>query len=251
MIPTFLERFKTEIEQYKLETIRIIARLIQGSKTLPLTQSKFLGKPFLPLTQDYPKNKNGDPMILWAQINFEELPQLENYPTKGIFQLFVSSTEWEDMDDYKILFHKDLNQEFQTDFSFLTKELYEESPINYEHELTFAKDIEYGGAEDFRFQLSFDGKDYYDFQETLSNEQKAEMDKLFYTIGHKIGGYAYFTQSDPREYDKGKRNDLLVLQIDTDDEIMFGDSGVMNVFLNAEDLKAQNFDKAYFNWDCS
>ena len=69
-------------------------------------------------------------MILWAQINFEETPKLDHYPTKGIFQIFVSSTGWEDMDDYKILFHKDPNQEFQTEFPFLTKQLYEESPIN-------------------------------------------------------------------------------------------------------------------------
>ena len=250
MIPEFLERFKVEIEKYRLETIRIVAKPIQGSTSLPLTQSKFLGKPYLPLAQEYPKSKNGTPMILWAQINFEETPKLENYPTTGIFQLFVSSQEWEDMDDYKILYHKELNQEYQTDFSFLTKELYEESPINCEHELTFTKEVEYGGTEDFRFQLDFDGQDYYEYQETLTKDQQDEMDKLFYTIGHKVGGYAYFTQSDPRDYDENKKDDLLVLQIDTDDEIMFGDSGVMNVFLNADDLRSQNFEKAYFNWDC-
>ncbi|MEO7486991.1 MAG: DUF1963 domain-containing protein [Ferruginibacter sp.] len=250
MIPAFLEKFKTEIEKYKLDTIRIKAKPIQGSKTLPLKQSKFLGKPFLPISQEYPKSKNGDPMILWAQINFEEMPELEKYPTSGILQLFASPTEWEDMDDYKIIFHENLNQEFQTDFQFLTKELYEESPINCEHELEFTKETEYGGTEDFRFQLTFDGKDYYDFQETLTEENKKEMDRLFYTIGHKVGGYAYFTQSDPRDYDENKKNDLLILQVDTDDEIMFGDSGVMNIFLNVDDLKGRNFDKAYFNWDC-
>ena len=250
MIPAFLEKFRAEIEKYKLGTIRITAKPIQGSASLPLKQSKFLGKPFLPPGQQYPKGKNGKPMILWAQINFEEMPELESYPTSGILQLFVAATDWEDMDDYKILFHDNLNQQNQTDFSFLTKELYEESPINCEHELKFNKVTEYGGTEDFRFQLTFDGKDYYDFQETLSEEQQKEMDKLFYTIGHKIGGYAYFTQSDPRDYDKSKTNDLLLLQIDTDDEIMFGDSGVMNIFLNRDDLMNKNFDKAYFNWDC-
>jgi uncharacterized protein YwqG len=43
---------------------------------------------------------------------------------------------------------------------------------------------------------------------------------------------------------------LLLLQIDTDNEIMFGDSGVANVFINEDDLKKKKFDKAYFNWDC-
>ncbi|MGZ4091003.1 MAG: DUF1963 domain-containing protein [Bacteroidia bacterium] len=40
------------------------------------------------------------------------------------------------------------------------------------------------------------------------------------------------------------------MQIDADDEIMFGDSGVANVFINIDELKNKNFDKAYFNWDC-
>ncbi|RZK04438.1 MAG: DUF1963 domain-containing protein [Flavobacterium sp.] len=250
MIPPFLEKYKAEIEKYRLETVRITATPIEGSKTLPLTQSKFLGKPYLPLDQEYPKSKNGTPMILWAQINFDEVPKLENYPTTGIFQLFVSSHDWEDMDDYKILFHKEPTKQFQTDFSFLTEELYEERPINREHELTFMKAVEYGGTEDFRFKLDFDGKDYFDFQETLTEEAIEEMDKLFSATGHKIGGYAYFTQSDPRDYDANKKDDQLVLQIDTDDEIMFGDTGVMNIFLNDADLKCQNFTKAYFNWDC-
>ena len=250
MIPAFLERFKTEIEKYKLETITITAKPNQSSTPLPVKQSKFLGEPYLPLAYEYPKSADGTPMILWAQINFEELPELSGYPTKGILQLFMAPTEWYDMDDYKIFFHEDLDQEYQTDFSFLTEELYEECPFNREHALSFEKEIEYGGTEDFRFQLTFDGKYYFDFQETLTKEQQEEMDKLFYRTGHKIGGYAYFTQSDPRDYDKSKKNDLLVLQIDTDDEIMFGDNGVMNIFLNADDLKARNFDKAYFNWDC-
>lgn len=250
MIPTFLDEFKSEIEKYKLETVRISATKIAGNEILSLKQSKFLGKPFLPLDYKYPRTKDGTPMIMLAQINFGEIPLLDNYPTEGILQLFVSPAEWYDMKDYSILFHKDSNQEFQTDFTFLTPNLYEESPINCEHKLTFKKETEYGGTEDFRFKMSFNGKDYYDYQTTLPKSQQEEMDKLFYTIGHKIGGYAYFTQSDPRDYDDKKKNDLLLLQIDTDDEIMFGDSGVANVFLNADDLKRKDFDRAYFNWDC-
>ncbi|MGZ3920265.1 MAG: YwqG family protein, partial [Bacteroidia bacterium] len=223
---------------------------VTDGEILPIKQSKFLGKPFLPVDKLYPKSKNGTPMIMLAQINFAEAPALENYPASGILQLFVSPTDWYDMDDYYILFHENVDQDFQTDFSFLTSDLYEESPINCEHKLTFSKEIEYGGTEDFRFQLNFNGKSYYDYQETLSKSQQEEMDKLFYTIGHKIGGYAYFTQSDPRDYDKLKKNDVLLLQIDTDDEIMFGDSGVANVFINIDELKNKNFDKAYFNWDC-
>jgi uncharacterized protein YwqG len=76
------------------------------------------------------------------------------------------------------------------------------------------------------------------------------MDKFFYNTGHKIGGYAFFTQCDPRDYNKNKKNDILLFQIDTDAEIMFGDSGVANFFINEDDLINKRFEKAYFNWDC-
>jgi uncharacterized protein YwqG len=250
MIPAFLEKFKFQIEKYKLETVRIFATPLKGAETLPIKQSKFLGKPYVAINKAYPKAKDETPMIMLAQINFSETPQLENYPTKGILQLFVPSKDWYDMAEFEIIYNESTDEEYQTDFTFLTPELYEESPINCEHKLDFKKEIEYGGREDFRFQMDFDGKDYFEYQETLPKEQQEEMDKLFYVIGHKIGGYAYFTQSDPRDYDSERKNDVLLFQIDIDDEIMFGDSGVGNVFINFEDLKNKNFDKAYFYWDC-
>jgi len=107
----------------------------------------------------------------------------------------------------------------------LTERLFEESPIPCEHKLTFKKETEFGGREDFRFQMNFDGLDYYEFQDTLPKEQQEQMDDLFYIIGHKIGGYAYFTQSDPREYNNKAKNDILLLQIDSQEKIMFGDVG--------------------------
>ena len=259
-IPAFLDDFKSEIEKYKLETIRVLAKPIDKNEILSIKQSKFLGKPFLPISKEYPKDKNNAPMILLAQINFDESPTLDNYPTHGILQLFISPTDWYDVEDYYILFHENPNQEFQTDFSFLTSNLYEESPIDCEHKLSFEKEIEQGGVTDFRFDLEFNGKDYYDYQDTLPKNQQNELNDLFYVVrykiggygrvGHKIGGYAFFTQSDPREEDDIKKDDVLLFQIDTDEQIMFGDSGVANVFINIDDLKSKNFDKAYFNWDC-
>jgi uncharacterized protein YwqG len=98
--------------------------------------------------------------------------------------------------------------------------------------------------------MRFNDKDYWDFQETLTKDQTEEINKIIDGTGHKIGGYAYFTQADVRDYNKDLKQDLLLLQIDTDEEIMFGDSGVANFFINPEDLKNRRFEKAWFNWDC-
>lgn len=251
MIPPFLSEYQSEIKKYKLETIKISARPTAASDISPITQSRFLGLPYLPEDSVYPLDKNGVPMIMLAQINFEEVPHLENYPTKGIFQLFISSTDWYDMTDYKILYHEDIALGPQKNFDFLTDNLYDESPIYCEHKLEFEKKVEYGGIADFRFNLRFNGQDYYDFYETLGEEQQRTMDPLFEAAGHKIGGYAYFTQDDIRDHRDGdKKNDILLLQIDTDEQIMFGDSGVANVFIKPDDLANKRFEKAYFNWDC-
>ncbi|MDN3673803.1 DUF1963 domain-containing protein [Flavobacterium branchiarum] len=247
--PDYLKKFETDLLKYKLDYVQIQAKPIKNSDTLNLTQSKFLGKPYLPVGMEYPKDKMGKPMILMSQLNFSEIPKLENYPEQGILQFYISGEDWYDMSDYKVLYHPEI-ENHQTNFDFLTEDLYSDSPINCEHSLTFSTEIEYGGSQDFRFDYSFDGLDYWEFEETLGESQKNEVDGMFSNCGHKIGGYAYFTQSDPREYDTTTENDILLLQIDTDDEIMFGDSGVANFFINKEDLINQNFEKAYFNWDC-
>lgn len=249
MIPEFLTEFKTKLEKYKLETIKIVATPHKKEESLEIFDSKFLGTPYLPKGMEYPKDKENKPMVLWAQINLVDTPALDGYPNQGILQFFVSS-EWFDMDDYKVVFHSDITEEIQTDFSFLTEDLYEESPIYCEHKLDFNKEIEYGSSEDLRFSMRFNDKDYWDFQETLTKDQAEELNKIIDGTGHKIGGYAYFTQADVRDYNKDLKQDLLLLQIDTDEEIMFGDSGVANFFINPEDLKNRRFEKAWFNWDC-
>ncbi|MCD0477340.1 DUF1963 domain-containing protein [Chryseobacterium sp. LC2016-29] len=249
MIPEFLNEFKTQLEKYKLETIKISATPLENEESLQIFESKFLGKPYLPKDMEYPKDKENKPMVLWAQINFADFPVLEGYPNQGILQFFVSP-EWFDMDDYKVVFHDNISEEFKTDFSFLTEEAYEESPIYREHKLDFSKEIEYGSSADFRFDMNFNNQDFWNFQETLTDNEKEEVNGIIDGTGHKIGGYAYFTQADVRDYNQNLKQDLLLLQIDTDDEIMFGDSGVANFFINPEDLKNKKFEKAWFNWDC-
>ena len=73
----------------------------------------------------------------------------------------------------------------------------------------------------------------------------------FETWGHKLLGYPACTQSDPRCYNKKySKYDTLLLQIDTDSDIMWGDSGVANFFISKEDMKNKKFDNILYNWDC-
>lgn len=251
MLPDFLKEYKEEIDKSKLDIIRIKAIPLKTDKSLSIKRSKLLGLPYLPLTEQYPINKFGKPLTLFAQINFEEMPTLKNYPSRGIFQVFVSEFFWDCGNEYFLYkYHQDITQEHQTDFSFL-ENLERYLPIEREHELAFSKEIDYGGEKDFRFHLTFNGISFDDFRNKLSGDELKQFDKLFNPSGHKIGGYAYFTQCDPRKDVPERINDVLLLQIDSDEKIMWGDAGISNIFINADDLKNRRFYKSYFNWDCA
>lgn len=251
MLPEFLSEFRTPLEQYRLDYVRIKATPLLDNETLSLTQSKFLGHPYLPLGHPYPLDAAGQPMVLWAQINFAEVPRLAGFPEVGILQFFASPTDWYDAEDYQVLYHPDSNSAPQTDFSLLTDKLYADSPIYAEHALVFSPATEYGNPEDVRFDMSFGGKDYYEYQNTLTEAQREELDTYCNNAGHKLGGYAFFTQGDPRDYSSAdQRSDVQLLQLDSDKKIMFGDSGVAHLFINPEALAARQFEQAYFYWDC-
>jgi len=254
MIPTFLKTFESDLIKYEREIIRIKANPQKETPLndkLGLKESKFLGVPFFPINKEYPKDKKGKPMVMVAQLNFAQIPAIKNFPTEGILQLFLSPTEWYD-EDSKIIYHTEdeLDKKLLTDFSFLSEGDYEEIPIFSLHHLSFEKGIDKGGSEDSQFDYLFGDLDFWDFSGTLNEEQESQFGKYFDSTGHKIGGYAEFTQTDPRDYSSSKRDDVQVLQIDVDDFIMFGDSGVGHIFINENYLIKKDFSKAYFYWDC-
>lgn len=254
MIPDFLKEYETDLKTYEREFVRIKAKVQKGKlleDNLNLIDSKFLGFPFFPEQKQYPRDKSGKPMIMIAQLNFEQIPKLEHFPDKGILQLYLSPTDWYD-EDSKIIFHsKDqLDEKPLSDFSFLSIDDYEDMPIYKRHQLLFEKGIDKGGSEDSLFDYLFKGKEFWDFHDSLNEEQQKQLTNYFDSTGHKIGAYAEFTQSDPRDYNAEQKNDIQVLQIDIDKHIMFGDSGLGHIFISKENLIKQDFSKAYFYWDC-
>lgn len=255
MIPSFLNEFAEDLMNLEREFIKISVNPIDVDPRLDgleIYQSKFLGTPFFPRHEVYPYDNSNQPMLLAAQINFAELPKNQLLPEGGLLQLYLSSSDWYE-EGYKVFYweKKDLEKEHIKDFSFISLELYKELPIYKVHELIFQLDIDKGGSEDCQFDFMFGEKgDYWSFFESLSDIQQEEFEEYFNADGHKIGGFASFTQSDPRDYNKDQKSDIQILQIDTDQEIMFGDSGIGHLFINPADLAERRFERAYFYWDC-
>lgn len=255
-IPEVLKQFSEGLIAKQRPFVSIKATALDcdlDKDPLDVKNSKFLGVPFVPEGMEYPTDKNGDPLVLIAQINFSELPLLEGFPNEGILQLYFSTKEWWDMsgaEKFIYITGAEVNKPQRSDLPSIDKDMHEDLPVWKIHKLEFVKTIDTGSSEDCQFSFDFGGKDYWDFEESLSEDDKKAFDGYFTGEGHKVGGYACFTQGDPRDYADDQQNDVQILQIDVDDEIMFGDSGIGHIFISPEHLKNREFDKSYFYWDC-
>jgi len=80
-----IEEFK---QKYQREYIELSA---DPDDDMTVYQSKFGGVPYLPDNFEYPFSRlyPDKPLMLLAQINFEEMPSLEDFPEKGILQIYI------------------------------------------------------------------------------------------------------------------------------------------------------------------
>ena len=199
----------------------------------------------------------------------------DRLPQKGILQFYISSNddiygmnfdEQDKQTDWKVVYHENVNYNISEKeiinngiktFKEATPEYY--APFNEIYKITFKATDEVMSCYDEKFNSIVTRilKDKFNVivEENKVSDYLEQIDEKYYekfeTWGHKLLGYPAFTQSDPRYYNKEySKYDTLLLQIDTDDDIMWGDSGVANFFINKDDLYKRNFNNILYNWDC-
>jgi len=272
-LPAELEPFRQEIESSEKPVIKITYE----RKATDFWSSKFGGVPYLPKGYDFPKDSDGKYMYLLAQLNFEEIfaqvPYLASFPKKGILQFYIGDTDMYGMDldnldhqkDFKILYFPEIDtNNCQTYFAFLlNQEVKRFSPLNYKYvnnpqeclALQFSPDNECVCPEDYQFNNIFEEQKVIKLWEVMSADNYKLFDWYYaniYEIHHKIGGYGYFTQTDPREDSpQYKDHKVVLLHMISDDEICWGDCGVGNFLIRAEDLENLDFSQVIYNYDCS
>lgn len=227
---------------------------------------------------EYPTDKNGDALILLAQINFEKTPiKDERFPKEGILQFFIGTNDLmgADFDNmtaqngFRVVYHEDINTSVtkeqiraqgiraNTELDGASEEYF---PFYKQYEITFEESMEpiSTASNNFEEILKQSAEevlkcDIEDVWSIFESDEEELINDTFYICGHKILGYPFFTQWDPREDDemyKNKKYDTLLLQIDSVGDILWGDSGVGNFFINEEDLKNKNFNNVMYTWDC-
>lgn len=244
---------------------------------LSIFDSKFGGLPYWEESVEYPTDSDGNGLILLAQINFERTPiNDDRFPKKGILQFFIGTNDimgvdFDNLDNqngFKVIYHENINNQLtreevrsqgiraNTELDGASEEYF---PFYKEYEITFEESMEPMSSAVHNFDEILNettgevlGKDVDNAWDLLKSEEDYIYDE-FYVCGHKILGYPYFTQWDPREDEdlyKEKKYDTLLLQIDSEGDILWGDSGVGNFFINEQDLINKDFSKVIYTWDC-
>ena len=252
MIEKIMELYKerTKKECYRIE--------IEEDVEPNIMDDKIGGMPYLPIGEEYPVDKNNNPMILLVQINLENI-KLEDYPQEGILEIFVDKElSWPS--DYKIKYFKEVT-DYRKDFSEMDfKNYIYEKPLK----IKLIKDVEHMPPSDYRSAdvmadvikdvTGIELKNYSeveDFFDENGYDMYDELDKVNIFPGN-LSGYADFTQTDPRPIEGSEEKVECLVKIDSylEHGIMIGDSGIIFSFISKEDVKSGNFSNAIVDWDC-
>ena len=247
---------------------------IQPEKQPGIFDSKFGGLPYWDMSKPYPLGGDGKKLVLLAQINFDHSLVEKPLPQSGMLQFFVGQDEffgadWDRLDEqinFRVIYHEiidhSVSPEQVRDLDVPTHTDLQYWPVLQEVAVQMKKTTAYMGPADGRFEGLFrqvvrrtTGEDIGEQQsyQYLNKEDYNYLCDQLSTSGHRLLGYPYFTQGDPRPADSPY--DTLLFQMDSEisggmDYTMWGDMGVGNFFIKMEDLKKCDFSRVLYTWDC-
>ena len=276
-VPTGSEKVQAIVAEVKRRTETPCWKLtLQPEGPCGLLDSKVGGLPYWDPALPYPVDSQGNQMTLLAQLNFAQLGTEDPLPRAGMLQFFIGQDDVFGMDfdepdrqkNFRVVYHPEPDPALTLEqIQALELPTHVEAdlctPVIREAAFTAEKTVGYMGPGDCRFEALFreavravTGEDIGDKNE-YQYFDKADRD-YFYdqlsTAGHRLLGYPFFTQYDPREPEGPY--DTLLFQLDSDmidrkDLVLWGDCGVGNFFINREDLLRRDFSRILYNWDCS
>ncbi|MXV08865.1 MULTISPECIES: YwqG family protein [unclassified Xanthomonas] len=230
--------------------------------------SKVGGRPYWTGDKPYPHAADGQPLALLAQIDLARVPPLPGYPRQGMLQFFIGGDDFyganfgdarSDLDalsvqrNFRVVYWPRL----QASARQVQVPLPAADTLPFDPARPRAMQFDAGedtiGSSDVRFEQVL-GTPLEEIAAAYASRhavaQDAVDDALFDALsrgGHKLGGYPEFTQEDPRT---PQDRQVLLLQLDSDEEMMWGDTGVANFFIDPDDLRRGDFSRVAYHWDC-
>ena len=274
--------------ELKAATVIPCARFTLSTEECGIFDSKIGGLPYFPEGAPVPCDRDGHALYLLAQINCEDIAELPDFPHKGMLQFFISDDDLygstltvpSPQDDWRVVYYPEIDP--ATDPA-LAEEVFSKGlerelcPFEGEYRMNFTLDEEGISVWDCRFEALFIGRwneaypdeepidslydlddDVYEciWDETDRDEVEdfGDDDRKTMPLMHKMGGYPFFTQEDPRDGETCGDYDTLLFQLDSQGsggvDVMWGDLGIGNFFISREKLKALDFSDVLYNWDC-
>ncbi len=248
--------------------------------------NKFGGLPYWPQSKVYPVDSDGNPLILLAQFNFDQIRPDAPLPGHGMLQFFIGTDKFFGMDyecpnvqnTFRIVYHEALDMSIsradieKMHFPDNTKKEWEDAtPLYGEWAVKWEKRLCSMNVADRNFKPIFLSavKALYGIEaeegdlchilhrelfHALEKEMMPDTGKQEANGGHWILGYPNFAIEDPRALcEEDAKYDTLLFQMDSDvwgNYVLWGDLGVGNFFINREDLERKDFSDVLYVWDC-
>ena len=239
--------------------------------------SKLGGLPYWTPDRVYPVNSKGEKLVLFAQINFDKENVDEPLPKNGMLQFYIADdllmgVDYDDQikqNNFRVIYHENIDYNITKDsiknFNIpnTNEKTVKYNPILKECKINLKKEIDHVSFSDIRFDKYFtiaykeiynkDLKNEDTYFKILNDEEREKLDEKLEPNypKHKMLGYSYFTQEDPRYNKKYIDYDTLLLQIDSDGKyVMWGDVGIGNFFISKKSLLEKDFSNVLYNWDC-
>lgn len=246
--------------------------------------SKLGGVAYFPKEQEYPRNKDGQPLALVAQLNLSEIFAdssiaeacdadciLKSYPRTGMLSFFNDATddlmglEFKEpfsKTGYRVVYFPEI---IKSDDSIALAEFNELAEIASDDCYgALGMDQSYLITSSLKYTIpsleiaTLDDENllkFHDYTENQLDEESGEdvIEALYDQAseicqGHAIGGYPMLTQSDPRRENDDRA--ILLFQLDSVGDVMLGDCGSMQFFISEEDLKNRDFSNVLYDWAC-
>ena len=229
----------------------VIPRLRIELSNEPAGKSRF-GGPSLGVP---PTDGQGRPMRMLCALFCEEFGGFADFPTQGVLRFYISGETLYGMDyqnpteqkNFRVLYDKN-PESLQWQEELLNSDGF---PVKGCYYCTFHREAKPMPLMDYRFREFFARRG----NDELTAEEETIINQCFSVRGHSVGGYADFTQGDPRAAKESLRKyDTTLLKIDSvyrgDTRIEFGDAGICNFLIPHEKLKACDFSDVLYWWDC-
>ncbi len=264
-----------ELRQTLAPVMRPCAAIELAGAATEVTGSYLTGHPYLPAGVDWPTGPAG-PQVFIGQVNFAEVGTLPGFPTSGLLQWFVEAD-----DTYGLTFDDTAGVAGFTARWYPTTTAGSVRPPDAPTPTATLDDlpIEFVGPTALRFRSASSIPDWDDLPEQIRSDTVWERMALalgesrsepgFLYAEHvrgatsplpevrttsKVGGYASFTQDDPRGQggypaaDSGRSE--LILELDSLDVGGWGDSGIAHLFGDPAALAAGDTGSLRYHWDC-